>query len=70
VAAKEVIAMIESAVVEGLGGRGAVSDEAVELCHRHDIAVIEGACPLMFLQPVGFAHRTHRAFRRMNRSVV
>ena len=42
-------------------GRGAVSDDAVALCHEHGIEVVEGACPLMFLEPVAWFHRVHRA---------
>jgi predicted CoA-binding protein len=55
---------------QGLGGAGAVSDEAVELCHQHGIAVIAGACPLMFLEPVGWFHRLHRSARRANGSLA
>jgi predicted CoA-binding protein len=54
---------------KGLGGSGSVSDEAVALCRDNGIAVIEGACPFMFLAPVGTFHRVHRAFRRLNGSV-
>jgi uncharacterized protein len=53
----------------GIGGRGAVSDEAVALCHQHDVDVVAGACPLMFLEPVGFGHRMHRWVRRMKGAV-
>ena len=55
---------------KGLGGAGAVSKEAVQVCREHDIAVIEGACPLMFLEPVGWAHRVHRGIRRWNGSLA
>lgn len=55
---------------KGIGGAGAVSDEAVELCRRHGISVIDGACPLMFLEPVGWFHRLHRRARRMNGSLA
>jgi uncharacterized protein len=51
---------------EGLGGAGAVSDAAVGLCRLHGIDVIPGACPLMFLEPVGWFHRIHRVARRAN----
>jgi predicted CoA-binding protein len=51
-------------------GPGAVSDEAVQLCRDHDIAVIPGACPLMFLEPVRGVHKVHRALRRANRSLA
>jgi predicted CoA-binding protein len=51
-------------------GPGAVSDDAIRLCRDHDIAVIPGACPLMFLEPVRGVHRVHRALRRANRSLA
>lgn len=55
---------------KGVGGAGAVSDVAVDLCRRNGIRVIAGACPLMFLEPVGGIHRFHRAVRRLNRSLA
>ena len=54
---------------KGIGGAGAVSDRAVELCRRHGIRVVAGACPLMFLEPVGGVHRFHRTLRRLNHSL-
>lgn len=42
------------------GGKGAVSDEAVDACRRAGVAVVDGACPLMFVAPVGFVHKLHR----------
>jgi len=53
----------------GIAGRGAVTDEAVALCREHEVDVAAGACPLMFLEPVGFAHRLHRSVRRMKGAV-
>ena len=55
---------------KGLGSPGAVSADALALCRQHGISVVEGACPLMFLEPVGFAHRVHRGIRRMNGSLA
>jgi len=55
---------------KGLGGASAVSEEALELCRRHGIDVIAGACPLMFLEPVAGVHRFHRALRRINGSLA
>jgi predicted CoA-binding protein len=55
---------------KGLGGRGADSDAARRECALHDLAVVAGACPLMFLEPVGLVHRLHRSARRANRSLV
>jgi predicted CoA-binding protein len=54
---------------KGIGGAGAVSPEAVELCKEHDTPVVAGACPLMFLEPVKGVHRLHRGLRRLNGSV-
>jgi predicted CoA-binding protein len=46
-------------------GKGAVSSEALSLCHDHNVEVIAGACPLMFLEPVRGVHRAHRGIRRI-----
>lgn len=54
---------------KGLGGPGALSDEAVKLCEDYGIDVVAGACPLMFLEPVGLPHRVHRSIRRLNGSL-
>ena len=55
---------------KGIGGASAVGARAVELCHQHGIRVIAGACPMMFLEPVGGVHRLHRTIRRLNRSLA
>jgi predicted CoA-binding protein len=49
---------------KGIGGPGAVSYEALELCREAGVDVIAGACPLMFLDPVASVHRLHRIIRR------
>lgn len=49
---------------KGIGSEGAVSDEAIALCHEAGIPVVPGACPLMFIRPVGTVHRIHRAAQR------
>ena len=54
----------------GLGGDGAVSDEVLEVCEERNLAVVAGACPLMFLEPVGWFHRLHRGARRARRDLV
>ena len=46
-------------------GRGAVSPTAVAYCRDHGIAVVEGACPFMFLPEAGFVRRTHGFFARL-----
>jgi predicted CoA-binding protein len=53
----------------GIGGTGAVSDEALAAAAELGIDVVAGACPLMFLEPVDWVHRVHRAVRRMKRDV-
>lgn len=42
-------------------GPGAVSDESVRRCREAGVEVVDGACPLMFAEPVGWFHRLHRA---------
>jgi uncharacterized protein len=51
-------------------GPGAVSEEAVRVCHENGIEVVAGACPLMFLEPVRGVHKIHRVLRRANRSLA
>jgi predicted CoA-binding protein len=41
-------------------GQGSVTDEAVRFCRENGIAVIAGACPLMFCHPVDLGHRCAR----------
>lgn len=48
----------------GVGSAGAASPEAVAVAEELGLEVVPGACPLMFLEPVGFVHRFHRGVRR------
>ena len=41
-------------------GEGSVSESAAEYCREHDIAVIAGACPLMYGQTADFGHKCMR----------
>lgn len=41
-------------------GAGSVSAEAVALCEQQGIAVLDGGCPMMFLDPVDVGHRCMR----------
>lgn len=50
----------------GLGAPGAMSDASVAACAEHHLDVVAGACPMMFLEPVGRGHDVHRAVRRFN----
>ena len=54
---------------KGIGGPGALSAEAVQLCEDAGARVIAGACPLMFLEPVGAFHRGHRFVRHLKGAV-
>jgi predicted CoA-binding protein len=54
---------------KGLGGDGAASDEVLRLCADNGMAVVAGACPLMFLTPVHGVHRLHRTLRHLNHSL-
>lgn len=42
-------------------GKGSVSEEAVRLCREAGVAVVDGACPLMFEEPVRGVHWLHKA---------
>lgn len=48
-------------------GPSSVSDEAVALCHDHGIPVVDGECPLMFVEPAAAVHRIHRFERKLTR---
>ncbi len=50
----------------GLGKGSSVSDTAVEYCRQHDIAVIAGACPMMYGPGVDFGHTCMRWFLRLS----
>jgi predicted CoA-binding protein len=50
---------------KGLGGKGACSEDAMAACRKHAMLVVEGACPMMFLEPVYGIHRVHRFTRRL-----
>ncbi|MDX1675124.1 MAG: CoA-binding protein [Longimicrobiales bacterium] len=41
-------------------GAGSVSVEATTICREAGVAVLDGGCPMMFLEPVDVAHRCFR----------
>lgn len=43
-------------------GPGSVSPDAVRLCKEHGVECVDGACVLMWEEPVRGGHRLHRAF--------
>jgi uncharacterized protein len=45
-------------------GQGSVSPEAVAVAREAGVDLVDGACPLMFDEPVGGIHRLHRLFVR------
>ncbi|HUA61920.1 MAG TPA: CoA-binding protein [Verrucomicrobiae bacterium] len=47
------------------GGAGAVSRTALEFCANHQMAVVEGECPFMFLPNAGFPHNAHAFCRKL-----
>lgn len=49
------------------GGQGAVSEYAVGFCRVHDIAVVPGQCPFMFLKGAAAVHRLHGLIRKISR---
>jgi predicted CoA-binding protein len=48
------------------GGPSSVSDEAVVLCREHGIEVVDGACPMMFMEDAAWFHRVHRWGREVS----
>ncbi|HEX5613916.1 MAG TPA: CoA-binding protein [Acidimicrobiia bacterium] len=66
------VAVVQDAIDRGVTrvwlhrglGQGPVPTEAVERCRAHGVAVVDGACPLMFADPVGSFHKVHRFFAR------
>ena len=47
------------------GGKGAVSDKAVEFCRERGMQVIPGECPFMFLPAAAGFHRFHGFMRKI-----
>lgn len=41
-----------------------VSNEAAQFCEEHGITLIPGGCPMMFCEPVDFAHKCMRWLSR------
>lgn len=55
---------------KGIGGPGSTSPEATAMCREAGVELVDGACPLMFLEPTGWLHRVHRSIRRRRRALV
>lgn len=51
-------------------GPSAVSDEAVALCAEHGVEVVDGACPMMFMDDASWFHRVHRWERKVTGQLV
>lgn len=47
-------------------GQGSTSPEATAYCRAHGIAVIDRGCPMMFVEPVDWFHRTFRWCKGMH----
>ena len=43
-------------------GQGSASEEATAICRDAGVAVLDGACPMMFLEPVDIFHKCARWF--------
>jgi len=48
-------------------GAGAVSPEAITLCRKQGIHVVEGHCPFMFFPATGFIHRAHGVWLKLGK---
>jgi predicted CoA-binding protein len=46
-------------------GAGAVSEEALQCCAAHDLGVVAGECPFMFLPEAAWPHRVHGFCRKL-----
>jgi len=46
-------------------GQGSVSEEAIHECKARGIQCIEGGCPLMYCEPVDWAHRSMKWWLRL-----
>jgi predicted CoA-binding protein len=46
------------------GAGAAPPAEAVQACRDRGVPVVDGACPFMFVEPVGGVHKFHRWFAR------
>lgn len=46
-------------------GPSSVSPDAVAICRDHGVEVVDGACPLMFVEPAAWFHRVHRLERKL-----
>ncbi|HXA29461.1 MAG TPA: CoA-binding protein [Candidatus Angelobacter sp.] len=70
VPAKDAAEVVREAVARGIPrvwlhrglGPNSVSAEALQVCADNGLDVVDGACPLMFGDHVGFMHRVHRGF--------
>lgn len=47
--------------VHRANGRDPIADEVRSMCDAAGVALVDGACPLMFLEPVRGVHRLHRS---------
>jgi len=47
------------------GGKGAVSDSALEFCESRNMHVVGGECPFMFFPHTSLVHRIHGWFHRV-----
>ena len=54
----------------GTAAEGSATRAAADLCREAGVSFVDGACPLMFLEPTGWFHRVHRTIRRMRGDVV
>ena len=75
--AKESLGIVEQCAQAGVRrvwlhrsvAQGSVTPEAVEACDRHEIAVVAGECPFMFLPKTAWFHALHKGFRALTGSL-
>lgn len=71
-AATQVVRQCAQAGIRRVWLRGGSKDamaEAIQYCREQGLSVVDGACPMMFLEPIGFAHACHRFFLKITGSL-
>ncbi len=78
VPAEASLGVVEACIEKGIpriwlhkgAGPSSVSPDAVHVCREHGIEVVDGACPMMFIEPVAWFHRVHRSIRTHRHSIT
>ena len=72
------LGVVEACIEKGIprvwlhkgAGPSSVSPDAVHVCRDHGVEVVDGACPMMFIEPVAWFHRVHRSIRTHRHAIT